>query len=100
MAENTPLTEEQKGQFQAAIVEFVTTTEEAPLLEVFRIFDRNGDGKVSATELKTAWESLDGDRISVEECERLCSEADTNGDGIVDAAEFVTALKKFIESSA
>ena len=61
------------------------------LKEVFRIFDKNKDGKLSMSELKSA---LGGDSKSDSMFRSMIQEADTNGDGEIDLDEFITHLTK------
>ena len=94
MAEDTPLTEAQIEQFETALVEFCTTQNDANLRDVFKLFDRNGDGKITARELKTAMSSIDNADVPLEDCNEMINEADTNGDGVVDVNEFIDMMKK------
>uniref|UniRef100_A0A1D1Z038 Putative calcium-binding protein CML18 n=1 Tax=Anthurium amnicola TaxID=1678845 RepID=A0A1D1Z038_9ARAE len=58
---------------------------------VFRHFDANGDGKISASELAEVVRALSGSEgtASEEEVRRMMEELDSNRDGYVDLAEFV-----------
>ncbi|MQL93059.1 hypothetical protein Taro_025698 [Colocasia esculenta] len=58
------------------------------LERVFRHFDANGDGKISASELAGVVRSLAGDAVSDEEIRRMIEEMDVDRDGFVDLAEF------------
>jgi calmodulin len=52
------------------------------LLEAFRVFDRDGDGNISTTELRMVMLNL-GEKMSDEEVENMIREADEDGDGQV-----------------
>lgn len=52
------------------------------LLEAFRVFDRDGDGHISTTELRMVMLNL-GEKMSEEEVEHMIEEADEDGDGQV-----------------
>lgn len=52
------------------------------LLEAFRVFDRDGDGHISTTELRMVMLNL-GEKMSEEEVEHMIKEADEDGDGQV-----------------
>ena len=51
--------------------------------EAFRVFDRDGDGFISAAELKSTMKSL-GEDLTEPDLQNMIDEADTNGDGKVD----------------
>lgn len=48
----------------------------------FRVFDRNGDGFISASELRHVMTNL-GEKLTDEEVEDMIREADLDGDGLV-----------------
>ena len=52
------------------------------LLEAFRVFDQDGDGFISAEELKFLMCNL-GEKLTQEEVNEMIAEADTDGDGQV-----------------
>ena len=59
---------------------------------LFRAFDRDGNGFVSASELREMMARL-GMRISAEEVERMVKKADADGDGKVNYEEFVKMME-------
>lgn len=61
-------------------------------LQAFRQFDKNGDGVLSAQELKTVMASL-GSPLTDTDIEAMIRLADANGDGRVDYEEFVRMVK-------
>ncbi|XP_074306288.1 putative calcium-binding protein CML18 [Silene latifolia] len=67
-----------------------TATDETITDEVARIFakfDENGDGLISATELRGLLHSL-GSKTTTEEVAAMMAEMDKDGDGYVDLTEF------------
>lgn len=50
--------------------------------EAFRVFDRNGDGFISAPELRLVMTNL-GEKLTDEEVDDMIREADLDGDGVV-----------------
>lgn len=56
---------------------------------IFRSFDRDGDGKISAAELQLCMEAAAGEHISSDEAEALVASADSDGDGLLDEEEFM-----------
>lgn len=55
---------------------------EKELKEAFRVFDKNGDGFISAPELRHVMTNL-GEKLTDEEVEDMIKEADLDGDGLV-----------------
>lgn len=64
---------------------------EQELREAFKVFDKNGDGMISAEELKTVMHNL-GEALTDEEITQMIQEADENSDGHVDYEEFVKMM--------
>ncbi|XP_047087486.1 probable calcium-binding protein CML25/26 [Lolium rigidum] len=55
---------------------------------VFDAFDKDGDGKVSASELRCGLGSTLGEDVSEEDAAALLAAVDANGDGLLDQEEF------------
>ncbi|XP_053404175.1 calmodulin-A-like [Mercenaria mercenaria] len=64
------------------------TDSEKDIKEAFRVFDRNGDGLISATELRLVMTNL-GERLSDEEVDDMIREADIDNDGKINYDEFL-----------
>lgn len=67
------------------------TDSEAEILEAFKVFDRNGDGKISAAELRHVLTSI-GEKLSDADVDQMIREADVNNDGEIDIQEFTQLL--------
>eukprot|EP00890_Picochlorum_soloecismus_P005479 jgi/Picsp_1/5932/NSC_03289-R1_calmodulin len=61
------------------------------LREAFKVFDKDGNGYISAAELRHVMTSL-GEKLSDEEVDAMMKEADADGDGQVDYEEFVKMM--------
>lgn len=59
------------------------------LREVFKVFDADGDGKITKSELGCVLRSL-GDDLSEEELALMVEAADKDGDGCIDLQEFIS----------
>lgn len=94
MAEDAPLSSEQIESFQKAMSEFYENSDEQKLVDLFKIFDRDGNGKITATELRTVMSAISEERVPEAEVNDMLSEADTNGDGMIDLSEFIVVMKK------
>jgi len=55
---------------------------EEELREAFKTFDRDGNGRISAAELRHVMTNL-GEKLSDEEVDEMIKEADLDGDGEV-----------------
>jgi Ca2+-binding EF-hand superfamily protein len=97
MAEDTPLTEEQLTAFVTSMLAFVMEGDESVLEDMFKVLDRNGDGTVSRTELKTVMSGVAataGEKITEAQVDEALAEADANGDGQIQKSEFVNVMKR------
>lgn len=63
------------------------------LLEVFRSFDRDGNGYISAAELAGSMAKM-GQPLTYEELTEMIKEADTDGDGVISFNEFASVMAK------
>lgn len=64
---------------------------EEELREAFRIFDKEGNGFITASELRHVMMNL-GEKLTEEECDEMLREADIMGDGNINYEEFVTMM--------
>jgi len=67
-----------------------TDTEEE-LIEAFKVFDRDGNGFISAAELRHVMTNL-GEKLTDEEVDEMAREADVDGDGQVNYEEFIKMM--------
>merc|ERR1712118_485484 len=77
-------------EFLAATLDKRTYLKEDVCWTAFRVFDRNGDGKISQEELKAVLG--DGDvcgTLGSNLVQTLMNEVDGNGDGVIDFQEFM-----------
>ena len=62
------------------------------IIEAFKVFDKNGDGYISLSELKQVFNSI-GEKLSDEELEAMFNEV-SNGSGRISIADFASLLSK------
>eukprot|EP00915_Cephaloidophora_sp_WS-2016_P002573 GHVH01003451.1.p1 GENE.GHVH01003451.1~~GHVH01003451.1.p1 ORF type:complete len:151 (+),score=41.97 GHVH01003451.1:86-538(+) len=67
------------------------TDSEDELREAFKVFDREGNGFISAAELRHVMTNL-GEKLSDEEVDEMIREADIDGDGQINYVEFVRMM--------
>jgi calmodulin len=65
---------------------------EEEVLDAFKLFDRDGDGKITSAELAHIMKNL-GEPLSQREVDQLIATADPNNEGFVDFAAFVHLIK-------
>ncbi|CCD69292.1 EF-hand domain-containing protein [Caenorhabditis elegans] len=68
---------------------------EAEIREVFREFDKNGDGRITRQELEVALLQL-GEKASNSKIETMIEQADLDGNGCIDIDEFLNVLRRQI----
>lgn len=73
--------------------------ERQDLLQVFEMFDKNKDGKISCEELGVVLRTL-GHRYSQTEVEEMIKNADKNDNGFVEYDEFLLMMKRWSASAA
>ena len=59
------------------------TDSEEEIREAFKVFDRDNNGYISATELRHVMTSI-GERLTDDEVDEMIREADQDGDGRID----------------
>ena len=67
------------------------TDSEEELKEAFRVFDKDGNGFISAAELRHIMTNL-GEKLTDEEVDEMIREADVDGDGHINYEEFVKVM--------
>ncbi len=67
------------------------TDSEEEILEAFKVFDKDGNGYISAAELRHIMTNL-GEKLTDEEVDEMIREADIDGDGQVNYEEFVKMM--------
>lgn len=63
------------------------------LMEVFRSFDRDGNGQITAAELAGSMAKM-GHPLTYRELTEMMTEADSNGDGVISFNEFAHIMAK------
>lgn len=66
---------------------------ENEILEAFKVFDSDGDGKISQTELTRVLTTI-GEKLTDDEARQMLAAADTDSDGQIDIIEFANILKR------
>ncbi|XP_060577956.1 calmodulin-beta-like [Ruditapes philippinarum] len=75
-----------------------TESQTAEFKEAFRLFDKDGDGKITTKELGTVMKSL-GHNPTEAELQDMINEVDADGNGTVDFSEFLTMIEKTMKEA-
>jgi calmodulin len=67
------------------------TDSQEEIQEAFKVFDKDGNGYISAAELRHVMTSL-GEKLTEEEVDEMIREADVDGDGQINYEEFVKMM--------
>ncbi|RLN25368.1 putative calcium-binding protein CML35 [Panicum miliaceum] len=65
---------------------------EDDLMEAFRVFDADGDGRITAEELRAVMEAILGGGCSLDDCRRMIGGVDADGDGFVGFQDFARMM--------
>ncbi len=64
---------------------------EEEIIEAFKVFDKEGNGFISAAELRHIMTNL-GEKLTDEEADEMIREADVDGDGMINYVDFVKMM--------
>ena len=67
------------------------TDAEEEILEAFKVFDKDGNGCICASDIRHIMTNL-GEKLSDEEVDEMIREADIDGDGQINYEEFVKMM--------
>jgi len=82
-------------EFLAATLDKRQYLQEDVCWSAFRLFDRNGDGKISKEELQAVLGDKGvEDALGTKQIAELLKEVDGNGDGVIDFQEFMDMMRK------
>mmetsp|Transcript_36592 Transcript_36592/g.113900 ORF Transcript_36592/g.113900 Transcript_36592/m.113900 type:complete len:165 (+) Transcript_36592:3-497(+) len=80
------------SEFVAATMDEAVCSKKELCRAAFRIFDQDGDGKITREELERAISSPTAKEDEREQIYRLIQEGDSNGDGCIDFEEFCAMI--------
>ena len=82
-------------EFIAATMTQSMYLKEDKIFQAFKMFDKDGNGKITADEIKSVLGNDDAYKdVEPGYFEKLVKECDLNGDGVIDYQEFITLLTK------
>ncbi|CAO2181752.1 unnamed protein product [Urochloa humidicola] len=65
---------------------------EDELMDAFRVFDADGDGRITAEELRAVMDAILGGGCSLDDCRRMIGGVDADGDGFVGFQDFARMM--------
>eukprot|EP00746_Dinoflagellata_sp_MGD_P158862 gnl/MRDRNA2_/MRDRNA2_86576_c0_seq11.p1 gnl/MRDRNA2_/MRDRNA2_86576_c0~~gnl/MRDRNA2_/MRDRNA2_86576_c0_seq11.p1 ORF type:complete len:502 (+),score=115.79 gnl/MRDRNA2_/MRDRNA2_86576_c0_seq11:88-1593(+) len=82
-------------EFLAATLDKKAYLQEDVCWSAFRVFDRNGDGKITMSELEQVFDCGKVEKAMGYGTEELMKHVDSNGDGVIDFQEFMQMMRSF-----
>jgi Ca2+-binding EF-hand superfamily protein len=80
------------SEFTQAITGGGQRDHDEALVDAFEVFDKDGNGFISARELRRVLVGLGYSKCSLRECRLMIRGVDKNGDGMVDFKEFKSMM--------
>lgn len=95
-SEDSPLTPQQMLDYYTSLNNFFTSTSKASelssLTQLFSLYDRNNDGKISKKELSNVMNFICPDLSTPSNIDQILSHADSNHDLSIDFQEFTQMM--------
>ena len=80
-----------QAAFSFIASQLISKSEKERLAKIFKAIDKNGDGKLSKTEILEGYEEHFGKHLDEDELDNLFSSVDIDGSGFIDYSEFIMA---------
>ena len=81
-------------EFISAMLDESSFCQEERLMEIFKMLDKDGSGKISKNEIKNA---LNKEKVREDDLNHFIQQFDLNGDGEIDYYEFVNGMSEVVE---
>jgi Ca2+-binding EF-hand superfamily protein len=78
--------------------DFIRRGDNSKLKAIFSMFDRNKNGRIDCTELRSVMEQLTQSRFTDEDIRQMMDEADANGNGYLEYTEFSEIMIRYRRS--
>ena len=91
-AELKDLDHQQIKELMELMVSFYVEKDNSKLDRLFEIYDRNGNGSISADELRTIMRAICPEDVDNDTIQSMIEEADSNHNGEIEIDEFKTVM--------
>ncbi|OMJ78225.1 hypothetical protein SteCoe_22028 [Stentor coeruleus] len=88
------LSADQLAKVNTLMAAFYDRRDDSKLPEIFSLFDRNGNGRIEASELQVVMSQVSGEAVPESEVNEMLLEADINKNGVLELSEFIEIMKK------
>lgn len=78
--------------------DFIRRGDNSKLRAIFHLFDRNKNGRIDCTELKSVMEQLTQSRFTDDDIKQMMEEADANCNGYLEYTEFSEIMIRYRHS--
>lgn len=90
--EKKDLNRRQLKELTQLMVAFYVERDDSKLDRLFEIYDRNGNGSISAEELRTIMRGICPETVDEDSIQSMITEADRNNNGEIEIDEFKTVM--------
>ena len=77
-----------------SLIDAFSAGDDSKVGEIFTLIDRNGNGRIEASELQTVMSQVIGERLTEADVAEMIQDADANKNGVIELNEFIEIMKK------
>ena len=96
--EDLVLNSSQLRSLRTQMDDFIRRGDNSKLRAIFQLFDRNKNGRIDCSELKSVMEQLTQSRFTEDDIRQMMDEADANGNGYLEYTEFSEIMMRYRHS--
>ena len=96
--EDLVLNSSQLRSLRTQMDDFIRRGDNSKLRAIFQLFDRNKNGRIDYSELKSVMEQLTQSRFTEDDIRQMMDEADANGNGYLEYTEFSEIMMRYRHS--
>ena len=96
--EDLVLNSSQLRSLRTQMDDFIRRGDNSKLKAIFQLFDRNENGRIDCSELKSVMEQLTQSRFTEDDIKQMIDEADAKGNGYLEYTEFSEIMMRYRHS--